>query len=98
MSALEDVRVNRGSTLISLAPLSFALFIQVKDAGWFSAGLHPMARMQSALAISFQWLVIAPRPKLAAKPATVDECQTRAWCSMRVTPRARRDFTSAWPS
>ena len=63
---------------MSLAPRSLAWVIFPKAAGWFSAGLEPMAMMQSLLAMSFQWLVMAPRPKVAAKLATVGECQIRA--------------------
>ena len=41
-----------------------------------------MIRTTSALTMSIQWLVIAPRPNEAASPATVELCQSRAWCSM----------------
>jgi hypothetical protein len=37
-----------------------------------------MARMTSAFLMSTQPLVIAPRPNVAAKLATVGPCQTRA--------------------
>jgi hypothetical protein len=49
--------------------------------GWSSAGLPPMIRTTSALTMSTQWLVIAPLPNEAASPATVELCQSRAWCS-----------------
>src|SRR6476646_9656466 len=55
--------------------------------GWFSAGLPPMARMTSAFLMSTQPLVIAPRPNVAAKLATVGPCQTLAWESLYVTPQ-----------
>ena len=38
--------------------------------------------------MSTQWLVIAPRPKLGARLATVGACQMRAWVSRDVMPRA----------
>ena len=41
MSATAAVRVRRGSTLMSLAPLARALSIQRMDMGWFSAVLTP---------------------------------------------------------
>ncbi len=80
-SALAAERVKRGSTTMSLAPLSWAWVIHLKLMGWFSAGLQPMIMMQSLLARSFQWLVMAPRPKVGPNEATVEECQRRAWCS-----------------
>jgi hypothetical protein len=36
--------------------------------------------------------VIAPRPNVAAKLATVGPCQTRAWLSRYGTPRAVMTF------
>jgi hypothetical protein len=44
--------------------------------------------MTSAFLISTQPLVIAPRPKVAAKLATVGPCQTLACESLYGTPRA----------
>ena len=64
----------------------------LKPQGWFSAGLPPMARMTSAFLMSTQPLVIAPRPNVAAKLATVGPCQTRAWVSRYGTPRAVMTF------
>jgi len=81
MSAWVAVRVCRGSTTINFAPRACASSTYLNDIGWFAAALLPMIRMQSLLAMSFQWLVMAPRPKLSAKPATVEEWQRRAWCS-----------------
>ena len=66
---------------MSLAPLSMALVIHLKLRGWFSAGLQPMIMTQSLLARSFQWLVMAPRPKVGPNEATVEECQSRACVS-----------------
>ena len=64
----------------------------LKPTGWFSAGLPPMARMTSAFLMSTHPLVIAPRPNVAAKLATVGPCQTRAWVSRYGTPRAVMTF------
>ena len=47
-----DVRVNRGSTWISVAPFSFAFIGQRKPTGWASAMFEPMNRMQSLFARS----------------------------------------------
>ena len=38
--------------------------------------------MTSAFWKSHQWLVIDPRPKVGAKPETVEEWQTRVWLSI----------------
>ena len=81
-SARAEVRVKRGSTLISFAPRSRAACTHLKEIGWFSAALEPMIRITSALRMSIQWLVIAPRPNDSARAATVAECHMRAWCSM----------------
>lgn len=47
----------------------------------------PMARITPESARSSIELVIAPEPKAAARPATVDECQRRAQWSMLLVPR-----------
>jgi hypothetical protein len=47
----------------------------------------------SAFIMSDQWFVIAPRPKLAARLATVELCHIRAWCSMYVSPIRRIALT-----
>ena len=82
MSALAEVRVKRGSTLMSLPPRLWASVTYFMEMGWFSAALLPMIRMQSLFLRSIQWLVIAPRPNDSARAATVALCQIRAWCSM----------------
>ncbi len=82
-SAIADVRVKRGSTWMIRVPRSSRpTWAHFHPHGWFSAGLAPMTRMQSLFLKSRQWFVIAPRPKLAAKLATVGPCQTLACCSM----------------
>jgi hypothetical protein len=39
--------------------------------------------------MSTQWFVIAPRPNVVARPATVGPCQTLAWLSIATPPSAR---------
>ena len=81
-SATADVRVKRGSIVSSFAPrVSRASTAHLKPQGWFSAGFAPITRMTSAFLMSFQWLVIAPRPNVAARLATVGLCHIRAWWS-----------------
>ena len=46
-----------------------------------ACGLPPITNTTSAFLMSTQPLVIAPRPNVAAKLATVGPCQTRAWVS-----------------
>src|SRR5258708_1277693 len=60
--------------------------------GWFSAGLPPITRTTSAFLMSTQPLVIAPRPYVAARLATVGPCQTLAWLSRYGMPSALMNF------
>ncbi len=52
--------------------------------------LVPMARIQPASLISPMGLVMAPLPKLVARPATVGACQRRAQWSMLFVPITAR--------
>jgi hypothetical protein len=55
--------------------------------------LEPMTNMQPASSISSMELVMAPLPKAAARPATVEECQSRAqWSTLLVPITARANF------
>ena len=64
---------------MSLAWLwALASVTHLKPQGWASAALPPMTMMTLAFLMSTQWLVIAPRPNVGAKLATVGPCQTRA--------------------
>src|SRR5512141_2448593 len=73
---------------MSFAPrVRFASLNHLELTGWFSAGLPPIARVAAVFLMSHQPLVIAPRPKVAAKLATVGPCQTRAWESLYGTPQ-----------
>src|SRR5271156_2769075 len=87
-SAVEDVRVNRGSTEINLAlRLRLASSAHLNPQGWFSAGFPPMINIMSVFLMSIQPLVIAPRPNVGPKLETVGPCQTRAWFSKEPKPR-----------
>ncbi len=75
---------------ISLARfLTFASMTHLKPQGCASAGLPPITTTTLAFLMSTQLLVIAPRPNVGARPATVGACQTRAWLSMAAIPSAR---------
>src|SRR5437773_8111273 len=54
--------------------------------------------MRSAFLISRQWFVMAPRPNVAAKLATVGPCQTLACCSRWMRPRPRITLVAKYPS
>jgi len=75
----EAVRVKRGSMTTSLAWFSiFASITHLKPHGCASAALPPMTTTTLAFLISCHVLVIAPRPNVGARLATVGPCQTRA--------------------
>ena len=58
--------------------------------GWFSVVLDPVIRITSAFSMHPMVLVIAPLPKAAARPATVEECQRRAQWSMLLVFKTAR--------
>ena len=62
MSASAEVRVKRGSTWMILPPRRWASTAKRKAIGWFSAMLEPITKTQSALAMSHNAMVAAPRP------------------------------------
>ena len=93
-SASALVRVNRGSTWTTVAPLAFASMIHWKPTGWHSARFEPSITMQSAFCQSCWNVVAPPRPKLVPKLGTVAECQIRAWFSIWIAPRAVKSFLS----
>ncbi len=92
MSAIALVRVNRGSTWMTVAPRALASMTHWKPTGWHSAMLEPWMRMQSELTRSRGNVVAPPRPKLVPRPGTVEECQIRAWFSIWIAPRAVNSF------
>src|ERR1700681_3464937 len=92
-SATEAVRVKRGSITTSLAPfVIFASITHLKPQGCASPALPPISTTTLAFLMSCQVLVIAPRPNVGAKLATVGPCQTRAWLSKTTIPRDRTTF------
>src|SRR5690625_1312463 len=89
-SATDAERLKRGSTTISLALfLAFASVTHLKPHGCASAALPPIIKTILAFLISTQWFVMAPRPNVGARPATVGPCQTRAWLSKPSIPVLR---------
>ena len=91
-SAIALVRLNRGSTWMTVAPRALASMTHWKPTGCASAMFEPSMRMQSALARSCWNVVAPPRPKLVPRPGTVEECQIRAWFSICTAPRAVKSF------
>jgi len=65
----------------------------LEPAGWASAEFPPMIKMTSAFLMSTQPFVIAPRPNVAAKLATVGPCQTLACVSRYGLRRPRSPST-----
>jgi hypothetical protein len=92
MSETADVRVNRGSTWMIVAPRFLASITHWNPTGWFSAMFEPWIRMQSALARSCWKPVAPPRPNEVPRPGTVEECQIRAWFSICTAPMAVYSF------
>ena len=69
--------------------------IRLAITGWFSVVLVPIIRMTSALEKHSIELVIAPLPNAAARPATVELCQSRAqWSTLLDLCAARVSFWS----
>src|SRR5580692_9600791 len=92
-SATEAVRLKRGSITTSLALfVIFASITHLKPHGCASAALPPMTTTTSAFLMSCHVLVIAPRPNVGARLATVGPCQTRAWLSNTTIPSDRVTF------
>ena len=77
-SAIAEVRVNRGSTWMIVAPLSRASMTHLKPTGWFSAIDDPMIRIASAFCRSCSAVVAPPRPNEVPRPGTVELCHMRA--------------------
>ena len=86
MSAMADVRVNRGSAWRTFAPLSLACMTNRKPTGWHSAMFDPMIRIESACWRSCWAVVAPPRPSEVPRPGTVELCQIRAWFSSQMRP------------
>ena len=86
------VRVNRGSTWMSVAPFALAFIGHLKPTGWHSAMFEPMNTMASEFCRSIWKVVLPPRPNETPRPGTVAECHIRAWFSIRTTPIIRFTF------
>ena len=86
------MRVNRGSTWITVAPRALASITHWNPTGWHSAMFEPSMRMQSELTRSCWNPVAPPRPKLVPRPGTVEECHIRAWFSIWIAPSAVNSF------
>ena len=91
-SATAEVRVNRGSTWMILAPRRFASMTHWKPTGWASAMFDPSMTMQSEWIRSCWKFEAPPRPKLVPRPGTVALCQIRAWFSTWIAPSAMNSF------
>lgn len=73
---------------MSLAPLALPRMIHLAAMGWFSVVLEPMMKMALLSANSGMEFVMAPEPKAAARPTTVELCQRRAQWSTLLVPMA----------
>lgn len=91
-SARALVRVNRGSTWITVAPRALAASTHWKPTGCASAKLEPSITMQSACCMSCMKVVAPPRPNDVPRPITVELWQIRAWFSTWTTPSAENSF------
>jgi hypothetical protein len=87
-SETAEVRVNRGSTWMIVAPRALASITHWNPTGWHSAMFEPSMTMQSEFCRSCWKVVAPPRPKEVPKLGTVEECQIRAWFSICMAPRA----------
>ena len=67
-----------GSATMSFAPFFKARFTKYEATGWASVMLVPMRKNSRAFSNSPKELVIAPEPKVVARPATVGACQVLA--------------------
>ena len=81
-SAISARSVLRGSATIILAPRLRAFLMRVAATGWHSVMLVPMQKIRSGLSMSAKGFDMAPRPMVAARPATVGACQARLQLSM----------------
>ena len=80
-----------GSTTISFVPRLTARRIWVPTTGWASVGLEPTRRITSTSpVISAMGLVMAPEPRVMARPVTDAEWQIRAQLSTLLVRKAAR--------
>ena len=85
--------MRRGSATMSFAPRAIAFLIAVAATGWHSVMLVPMQKITSGFSMSASGFDMAPRPIVAARPATVGACQARLQLSIWLVPNpARMNF------
>ncbi len=86
--------ISRGSSRIRRAPnLRTARFISRPMTGWASVVLEPVTNSRSASTMLAMASVIAPEPRVVARPATLLLCQRRAqWSTLCVPTTARASF------
>ncbi len=82
MSAYSTSPISRGSATIIFAPLAIAFLRRVAATGWHSVMFVPMQKITSGFSMSRSGFDMAPRPIVAARPATVGECQARLQLSI----------------
>jgi hypothetical protein len=92
MSASALVRLNRGSTWISVAPRALASMTHWKPTGCASAKFEPSMTMQSEFCRSCMHVVAPPRPNDVPSPATVELWHSRAWFSIWTMPSEANSF------
>ena len=92
LSEVADVRVNRGSMWMTLAPLSLRLGHPL--VGDRVALGHVRALDDDAVSVGqvLHVLVAPPRPNEDPRLGTVEECQIRAWFSIWIAPAAVKSF------
>ncbi|MOA27563.1 hypothetical protein D3C78_1484460 [compost metagenome] len=88
--------MRRGSTTISVAPRAWARSMRAPIIAWFSVTSAPITRISSAWSMSAMLLVIAPEPRVRARPATDGLWQMRAqWSMLWLPSTARANFCAA---
>ena len=81
MLAIAEVRVNRGSTCMTVHGFDvrvLACITQRNATGWHSAMFEPMIMMLSECFKSIENVVAPPRPYEVPRPGTVELCHIRA--------------------
>jgi hypothetical protein len=67
-----------------------ARLMSAPNTGWFSVVLEPIRKITFASSTSSRLFVMAPEPRVAARPATVELCHNRAQWSMLLVPTTAR--------
>ena len=83
----------RGSATMRREPFRTAFLMRSAMTGWVSVMLEPTTMISGDRSSSAIELLIAPRPTMTARPATVGACQVRAQLSTLLVPiTARENF------